>query len=642
MALLFGAVAPCRAAVAQGVPRDTTTQRRDTTRAAGDTSRVPTDTARVVPADTARIPGDTTRAPADTTRRGAVPLPSDTLADTAKVPKDTIKAPLAHAPLPSLVGALTQYHWNRESLFASGALTLLDLLSQVPGVTTFRSGWLGSPQFAAYMGNPARVRVFYDGVEIDPLDPRDGGVLDMATVPLWSLEEISVERGADEIRVYLRSWRVSRTETNTRIDVLTGDLGTNIYHAFYGKRFGNGLALQLGGQQYGTSESPTIGGGSELALMGRLGWAKGSWSVDAFATRSSRTRDEQDVQRLVPGGVTRQERTRTDAYVRAGYGDPDSTGAWAQLMVASESFDEHTPFRATAPTFAPLDTADTTRSGTQYVATAGITRGSLRLSAAERYHVLDDGNLSSLSGRLTYDRPLVALSLYAEYRGPDTTSTEEASIRFTPLSFLALSGTAARRHGGTSSSDGIDVRGEVGVRVGQLWLTGGAMRRGAQQLPALIVYDSSFVPAQGLAATGIFGTASGKIYKAIGVNISGVRWSSPGYYRPQLQSREELYLQTNWIERFPSGDFGFLGSVAHEYRQTVLFPTTGSVESAGGSPAFAFYSHTLTARIEVRIQQAVLFWHGTFGLSPQVYEYVPGLLQPRQRQLYGVRWQFWN
>ncbi|HEY9480527.1 MAG TPA: Plug domain-containing protein, partial [Gemmatimonadaceae bacterium] len=591
-------------------------------------------------ADTAR--SDTTRAPADTSARPAVPLPADTLSDTTKVPKDTIKAPLAHSERPPLTGSIIEYHWDRDSIFASGALTLGDLLGRIPGVTQLRSGWLGSPEFASYMGNAARVRIFYDGVELDPLDPRNGGVPDMTDVPLWSLEDIAVERGASELRVYLRSWSITHTATNTRVDVMTGDQGTNLYHAFYGKRFGNGLALQLGGQQYGTSENTTLGGGSDLALMGRLGWAKGRWSLDAFATRSSRTRDEQDPLRAVSSGVPRQERTRTDAYVRGGYGDADSTGGWAQLMVVSQKFDEHTPFRTEALPFAPPDGADTTRSGTQYVATVGFNRGRLRLSAAERYHMLDSGNVNAISGRITYAHPILSLSLYAEYRGPDTSSVEEATARFTPLDFLAISGTAARRHGGPDGTDAVDLRGEVGARVGGLWLAGGVMRRGEETLPALVAFDASYAPVHENALTGIYGNARGKIYKDLGVDVTGIRWNSSGFYRPQMQSREELYLQTDWIGRFPSGDFGFLGSIAHEYRQTTYFPSATPGGGETTTTVAAFNSNVLVTRIEVRIQNAVLFWNATFGISPPIYEYVPGLLQPRQRQLYGVRWQFWN
>ena len=640
MVLIAGMTLPANAGAQQTV--------RDTTRAARDSAAVaqPVDSAVARPDTTGALAdsaaADTARATADTTRRPAVPLPSDTLSDSAHVVKDTVKSPLAHSERPSLAGSIIEYHWDRDSLFAAGALTLGDLLGRIPGVTQIRSGWLGSPEFASYMGNAARVRLFYDGVELDSFDPRNGGVPDMTTVPLWSLEDITVERGASELRVYVRSWSVTHTETNTRIDVTTGDQGTNLYHAFYGKRFGNGIALQLAGQQYGTSENNTLGGGSDLALMGRLGWANGKWSLDAFATRSSRTRDEQDPQRSVTGGVPRQERTRTDAYVRGGYGDPDSTGGWIQLMLARQQFDEHTPFRDQPLAFAGPDAADTTVNGTQYVATAGINRGRFRLSAAERYHSLDSGSVNAISARLSFDHRLVGVSLYAERRGSDTTSVEEASARFTPVDFLAFAGSIAHRHGGVDGIDAVDLRGEAGVRLRRLWLSGGVMRRGEEMLPPLIAFDTSYAPVHEDAVTGVFGAARGKIYKDVGVNVYGVRWANTGFYRPQMQSREELYVDTDWITRFPSGDFGFLGSVAHEYRQTTYFPSMATIEGEPANIVSAFYSNVLVTKLEIRIQSAVIFWNAAFGLSPQIYEYVPGMLQPRQRQLYGVRWQFWN
>ena len=38
-----------------------------------------------------------------------------------------------------------------------------------------------------------------------------GNTTDLATIQIWTLEEVAVERGADELRVYLRSWRVDHT-----------------------------------------------------------------------------------------------------------------------------------------------------------------------------------------------------------------------------------------------------------------------------------------------------------------------------------------------------------------------------------------------------------------------------------------------
>src|SRR5450759_2788713 len=79
-----------------------------------------------------------------------------------------------------------QYSWNRDELFASGALNLADLLERIPGVTSFRSGWMASPKFAAVNGDLNRIRVYYDGIAVDNLDARTGGLLDLNTIQLWT------------------------------------------------------------------------------------------------------------------------------------------------------------------------------------------------------------------------------------------------------------------------------------------------------------------------------------------------------------------------------------------------------------------------------------------------------------------------
>ncbi len=54
------------------------------------------------------------------------------------------------------------------------------------------------------------------------------------------------------------------------------------------------------------------------------------------------------------------------------------------------------------------------------------------------------------------------------------------------------------------------------------------------------------------------------------------------------------------------------------------------------------FSHVLVGSIEVRIIDAVIFFHSIYGINPPIYEIVPGYAQPRQLLTYGVRWQFWN
>jgi hypothetical protein len=162
-------------------------------------------------------------------------------------------------------------HWFGDSLFATGALTVADLLERVPGLSTLRTGWVAAPSVAAYLGDIQRVRVFYDGFEMLALDPRSRGVLDLSKINLWSAEEVWIEQSPEEVRVYLRSWRVYHTIPETRADINTGDQQTNLYRGFFGRRFHNG-GIQFGAQQYGTTPPSVFGtSNDQLGLIGRGG-----------------------------------------------------------------------------------------------------------------------------------------------------------------------------------------------------------------------------------------------------------------------------------------------------------------------------------------------------------------------------------
>ena len=596
--------------------------------------------------DSLHLRADSLKASTDTVIGDSVTVlglhPGDT---TTKIPKDTIKAPLAHAELPLVLGVGDQYTWNREEMFATGALTLTQLLDFLPGATTFTTGNIASPQFAAYAGNPGRVRVFLDGMEIDNLDPRAGSALDLAELQLWSLEQVTIERGADGLRVYCRSWTVDRTTTSTRIDVVQSDQRTNLYRAFFGKRFQHGELLQVGGQNYGTSSAATVGGGNELSLFGRLGWARKQWSLDGYFMHADRTRDlriQDQGNALLEDSIPEQKRLRSDMYFRAGYGDPDS-GAWVQTMLAHTNFTEHSHFTPVGSL--AVDSADTTRTSTQYIVTGGFTRWGFRLSGAERYDKLQSGGVSATVLRASFEHRLLALSLYAERRGGDSSSTEEATARLTPLSFFAVTGTVARRHGGTAfgDQDNLSARLEAGLKMNDAWLSLGLWRRDAAVVPGLIAYDSAYVASPTVAATGPFLSVRGKVFHDIGVNIWAVRWNSAGYYRPQLQSREELYIDTKWLQRFPSKHFRLVASIAHEYRQNVIFPVGDGIESLSDPNGIvALFSHAIVGRIEFHVIDAAIFINSYSGVSPTRVEKVPGYTQPPARITFGVRWQFWN
>jgi hypothetical protein len=119
-------------------------------------------------------------------------------------------------------------------------------------------------------------------------------------------------------------------------------------------------------------------------------------------------------------------------------------------------------------------------------------------------------------------------------------------------------------------------------------------------------------------------------------DLMGIRWQDAGaFYRPQYQTRSEVYVSTTLPRRFPSGNFGLLASLLHEYRSHSFFPTTDeSAERAGGY-------RVISGLIEIRILQAVLSYQYR-NLLIEDYVTVPRYFMPRQTQFYGVRWEFWN
>lgn len=617
----------------------------------------------------------------DSTALGIVPLPTPPK-------KDSIKAPLSQAEAPLVLEIGSGRVYDRDALFATGALMLSDLLARVPGLTEFSTGWVDAPAAVASQGDLAGIRVFLDGIELDPLDRRSQGIAAVNDLPLHALEEVRIERGADEVRVYARSWRVDRTTPSTRADIATGDQNTNLYRAFFGRRYDHGEALQISAEQNSTQPNRQLPSTSALHLMGRLGMTHGPWSGDLFAERSDVDRAQWtgsgsfvDARDTIPGWETR----RTTAYARVGNGDPER-GSWVQLLAAAEAF-EGAPHKASTflsgdlPSDAATQVPDSTAYENQYVLTGGTSLFGARVSATERMRVSGGRTSNMLSGRASYDWRFISASLLGEGKSVLTPSRAEATVRLAPFSRVALLGSAARtgsgrflrifgdfgssqvylgadgtpkRFPGADSSAQADpfrlaayelaprtnLRAEAGVRLYDVWLSAGLLRRGATTLLPAAGFDSSYsrpgaVRVEGQ-ATGRTIAARGRLYKAINVDAWAVAWTdSTGLYRPQYQSRSELYLQTNLIDRFPRGNFGLLGSLVHEYRSSSRFAMAdGSVRTA---PGF----RTISFKLEIRIQSAVVSYQFR-NLLQEKYAEVPGYNLPRQTQFYGVRWDFWN
>lgn len=529
-----------------------------------------------------------------------------------------------------------QYDYDRAQLFATGALTLVDLLDRIPGITTFRSGWLATPQTATMNGDFRRVRIFYDGMELDNLDNATGGVLDLSTIQIWTLEHLTIERSASELRLYMRTWRVENTDPYTRVDVATGNEDTNLYRGFYGKRFNNGGALQFAGQQYGVRSSRFAGAGDELSLLGRIGVARKRWSVDAFVDRTHATRD---IQRPAFGRppVLSLDATHTNAYVRAAVGGV-SGGPWAQVTVASLAFKGRTGADHSVSATSQPDTAQRRISEAQYNASGGFTAGPARFEVGERLRAIAGSTYNTFSGRADFAMPFGVLSGFAEHDGLRRATNADVGLRLQPLPFIALSGsfatTAPSVNGAASIARTTSARGEVGLRILGPWISVGMISSDKSAGLAPVVYDTLLLPTPAGRATAQTLSIRGPLGRGFGIDSWVTRWDETRPYQPQYQSRAELNFTNNFIKRFPRGDFALHAAGVFEYRGHTDFPL-----EAGDVTLEA--SRTVSALLEIRILRAVISYQQRNILSYQ-YFVVPGFEMPRVLAIYGVRWDFWN
>jgi TonB-dependent Receptor Plug Domain len=568
-----------------------------------------------------------------------VPIPPKPKTDSTAPKPDTIKARFGRASGAGTSDVGPQYSWNREELFATGALSLADLLERIPGVTSFRSGWMASPKFAAVNGGLNRIRVYYDGISLDNLDARTGGLLDLNTIQLWTLESVSVERLGGELRVNLRSWQPDRTTPYTRTDVYTGNEDTNFYRGYYGKRYGNGAGLQLAGQQFNTVSNRLGGGGDALSLLLRTGVAKKLWSVDVFANRVISSRS---LQPTFGTGLALPSygSTSTFAYFRAAVGRVDD-GPWLQAMASSMKLEEnskHSPGNTGAGFRAISDTTDTTTSRPQYLLSAGFTRGPVRASVSDRIRAASGVTTQAPAGQFIFDARYAFLSLFGEKDDFLKQTRVDATARLTPVPFVAIAGSVTRVSSTLTKLDKLPdftaARAEVGVRFLGPWLIGGYLRGDTAVLPPLRVFDTAYVSRISSMRSGAYVGLRGRIYKDLRSDIVATRWDSADAYRPRYQTRSELNLDTKWLARFPSGNFGLRVVVVHEYRGEISFPVAEGVSTTASNNVFS-------GLIEIRILHGIVSYQ-VRNMAGELYQVIPGFYMARAISIYGMRWEFWN
>jgi hypothetical protein len=193
---------------------------------------------------------DTLRPPPDTIP--VILTPEDSLA-LQEMEGDTLPSPdslpavhlqeLAR-PVPPLYETGV-WEWDREGILGSRAITLAELLSEVPGIVLVRGGDYGAPvAVSAFGAGGDRVRVYRDGVEILPLE---GSTPDLSQLGLGGLSSVRVVRAAGELRIEIQSILADDGRPFSLVEAGTGDLNTNLFRGTFAhpRVLGGVLALSM-------------------------------------------------------------------------------------------------------------------------------------------------------------------------------------------------------------------------------------------------------------------------------------------------------------------------------------------------------------------------------------------------------------
>ncbi len=192
---------------------------------------------------------DSTRIPPDSIR---LLTPDDTLGLQEVLPdsinpEDTLPA----VQLPDLAKPLPEgwytgvWEWSREEILASKAITLTELLEEIPGTVPLRGGDFGTPvSVSAFGAGGGRIRVFRDGIELLPLE---GSVTDLSRVGIGGLRSIRVVRAVGELRIELESVLAVGGRPYSLVEAGTGDLNSNLFRGTFSqpRALGGVVALTM-------------------------------------------------------------------------------------------------------------------------------------------------------------------------------------------------------------------------------------------------------------------------------------------------------------------------------------------------------------------------------------------------------------
>ena len=525
---------------------------------------------------------------------------------------------------------LTRLVFPRDSIDASGALTVGDVLARVPGVFLWRGGGIGRPERASFRGRgAASAEYFLDGIPYLPVGP-DSLSVDAGLVPLALLERIEVDRWPGLVRVHLFTRRHDRLAAASHVVLGAGPKKEATYQASIERRFVSGFGFAVGADYLKVpAPAGSLGEYKNTQFWGQLSYVpSASFGAQLQYVDASADRDAFSDGPL-PG--ERYEGGRGDLQARVFLGGrSDGMGPRLDLAYMRTAFDSAGVLHRIGQAAAAASVRGTTWSA----------RASARYST--RWTPID------LGGTLSWTPvPLLTVAGEGVYRTHDDDRTSRwAGVRAgiaLPAGF-ALSG--AFRAGeivpvpaieASVAQDLRELEGTAGWSLGWIGAEASFARTDAfSPLP--------FQPFPGIASLSPLPetewvTLSGRLTPLPWVSVQG-SFSNPTGTAPEGLPPKHYHLtgtlRSKFLRTFRSGSFDLKLELGIEGWQSGIIG-----RDAAGTSVVLPAARFVRSLVRLQIDSFSLFWESR-NLGNTAEGYVPGYRVPRYSGLFGVRWSFVN
>ena len=158
---------------------------------------------------------------------------------------------------------------DRECVHASPSFTLLELLLEhVPGITGVRGEFFQGPHHVFDGGfGPGLVTLYIDGREVLPLSRSQG---DLRRVSLNYVDRVRVYRGADGLVIDVDLIRHDGVQAYSRVSGLTGDPRSEILDAVFANSLGGASNVEASFERYDVRDRQNDQ--NRFAVQGRFSW----------------------------------------------------------------------------------------------------------------------------------------------------------------------------------------------------------------------------------------------------------------------------------------------------------------------------------------------------------------------------------